>query len=37
MQDEWKLVKFDLEEYRDSEVPVLQGVQLIWDLLDEHI
>lgn len=37
MNDEWKSVKFDLQEYRDSEVYVLQGVQMIWDLLDEHI
>ena len=37
MNDEWKSVKFDLSEYRDSEVFILQGVQTIWDLLDEHI
>ena len=37
MIDEWKSVKFDLADYRHSECPVLQGVQTIWDLLDEHI
>lgn len=37
MNDEWKTVRFELAEYRDSEVHVLQGVQSIWDLLDEHI
>ena len=37
MNDEWKTVKFAMAEYRDSEVHVLQGVQVIWDLLDEHI
>ena len=37
MHDEWKSVKFELTEYRDSEVVILQGVQVIWDLLDEHI
>lgn len=37
MIDDWKSVKFELAEYRDSEVFILQGVQNIWDLLDEHI
>ena len=37
MMDEWKQVRFELLEYRNSEVPVLTGVQNIWDLLDEHI
>lgn len=37
MNDEWKTVRFDLTPYRDSEVHILQGVQSIWDLLDEHI
>lgn len=37
MNDEWKTVKFELEEFRDSEVVILKGVQIIWDLLDEHI
>ena len=37
MNDEWKSVRFELAEYRDSEVHVLQGIQSIWDLLDEHI
>lgn len=37
MMEEWKSVKFELEEFRDSEVSVLKGVQTIWDLLDEHI
>lgn len=30
-------MKFELALFRDSEVPILQGVQVIWDLLDEHI
>jgi len=37
MQDEWKLVKFEMVEYRDSGATTLAGVQPIWDLLDEHI
>lgn len=37
MNDEWKSVKFNLTEYRDSDVHILQDVQTIWDLLDEHI
>ena len=37
MNDEWKSVKFELAEYRDSEVYIVQHVQNIWDLLDEHI
>ena len=37
MRDEWKMVKFTIAEYRDSETGILTGVQPIWDLLDEHI
>ena len=37
MRDEWKTVRFDLEDYRDSGSCILTGVQPIWDLLDEHI
>ena len=37
MIDDWKTVKFELEEFRDSEVYILKGLQSIWDLLDEHI
>ena len=37
MQDEWKLVKFEFATYRSAEAPILQGLQTIWDLLDEHI
>jgi hypothetical protein len=37
MRDEWKTVRFDLEDYRDSGTVTLTGVQPIWDLLDEHI
>ena len=37
MRDEWKSVRFDLEDFRDSGTVILTGVQPIWDLLDEHI
>ena len=36
MNDEWKSVRFEMAEYRDSDVHILQGLQPIWDLLDEH-
>jgi dynein heavy chain len=37
MKDEWKHVKFELAEYRNSATHVLKGAEPIWDLLDEHI
>lgn len=37
MRDEWKHIKFDLAEFRDSGTYVLKGAEPIWDLLDEHI
>lgn len=37
MRDEWKSVRFELEDFRDSGSVILTGVQPIWDLLDEHI
>lgn len=37
MRDEWKHVKFELAEFRDSGTHVLKGAEPIWDLLDEHI
>ena len=37
MNDAWKLVKFELTDYRDSGVYILQSVQNIWDILDEYI
>ena len=37
MRDEWKSVRFELEDFRDSGTVILTGVQPIWDLLDEHI
>ena len=37
MRDEWKHVKFDLVEFRDSGTYVLKAAEPIWDLLDEHI
>lgn len=37
MRDEWKSVKLSLKEYGVSETYILEGVQPIWDLLDEHI
>lgn len=37
MKDEWKHMKFELVEFRDSGTYVLKGAEPIWDLLDEHI
>ena len=37
MMNQWKNVKFDMVEYKDSGVLILKGIQNIWDLLDEHI
>jgi len=37
MRDEWKLVKLTLVKFTKSDTYILQGVQPIWDLLDEHI
>jgi dynein heavy chain len=37
MRDEWRHIKFDLNEFRDSGTYVLKGAEPIWDLLDEHI
>ena len=37
MKDEWKAVKFEVVEYRNSETYVLRGAEPVWELLDEHI
>ena len=37
MQNEWKNLKFETNDYKDSGTQVLIGIQPIWDLLDEHI
>lgn len=37
MKDEWKHMKFELSEFRDSGTHVLKGAEPIWDLLDDHI
>jgi len=37
MKDDWKHVKFELSEFKDSGVSVIRGAEPIWDLLDEHI
>jgi dynein heavy chain len=37
MRIEWKHIKFDLNEFRDSGTYVIKGAEPIWDLLDEHI
>lgn len=37
MKDEWKHIKFELAEFRDSGTHVLKGAEPIWDLLDDHI
>ena len=37
MRDEWKNVKLELVLYKNSETHILQGVQPIWDMLDEQI
>ena len=37
MMDRWKTVDFQLVEFKNTGVSILQGIQDIWDLLDEHI
>ena len=37
MKDEWRHIKFELAEFRDSGTHVLKGAEPIWDLLDDHI
>ena len=37
MRDEWKHIKFEINEFRNSGTYVLKGAEPIWDLLDEHI
>lgn len=37
MKDEWKFIKFELQEFRDSGTHVLKGAEPIWDMLDDHI
>ena len=37
MREEWRHVKFELAEFRDSGTFVLKSAEPIWDLLDEHI
>ena len=37
MKDEWRHIKFELAEFRDSGTHVLKAAEPIWDLLDDHI
>lgn len=37
MKDEWKFIKFEMQEFRDSSTYVLKAAEPIWDLLDDHI
>jgi dynein heavy chain len=37
MKDEWKYIKFEVQEFRDSGTHVLKGAEPIWDMLDDHI
>ena len=37
MRDEWKHIKLEIVPYKDTETHILQGVQPIWDMLDEQI
>ena len=37
MKDEWRHIKFDLADFRDTGTWVLKGAEPIWDLLDDHI
>jgi dynein heavy chain, axonemal len=37
MKDEWRYIKFELAEYRESGTHVIKGAEPIWDMLDDHI
>jgi len=37
MLAEWKHLKFDVQDYKDSQTYMLVGIQPIWETLDEHI
>lgn len=37
MKDEWKYIKFELSEYKESGTHVIKAAEPIWDLLDDHI
>ena len=37
MKDEWKQIKFELKEFRETMTCILVNVEPIWELLDEHI
>jgi dynein heavy chain len=36
-ENEWKYIKFELQEFRDSGTYVQIGTDPIWDMLDDHI
>lgn len=37
MKDEWKHIRFELQEFRNSGTYILKAAEPIWDMLDEHI
>ncbi len=34
MRDEWKLIKFELRDFRETMASILVNVEPIWELLD---